>query len=196
MLSIPAFARTRAATPSRVRSSNGCSARCSHEPSTPKGLARCGGFPAHHTPRKFDSNPSVSDNKEVARKRDPSFRVGLWRSWERASMAWKRSSVRSRPGPPKIITVSARITLGIVNVPGRELTATKSAGTTVTRLARRDGLLLACMPENAEVGNARRLEVDFVAADMPGPGYPRWSLTSKKRDRQFDDFLTDTTVAV
>src|ERR1700742_3123873 len=29
----------------------------------------------------------------------PSF-VGLWRSWERASMAWKRSSVRSRSGPP------------------------------------------------------------------------------------------------
>src|SRR5438477_191644 len=27
-------------------------------------------------------------------------RVGLWRSWERASMAWKWSSVRSRPGPP------------------------------------------------------------------------------------------------
>ena len=27
-------------------------------------------------------------------------RVGLWRSWERASMAWKRSSVRSRSGPP------------------------------------------------------------------------------------------------
>ncbi len=27
-------------------------------------------------------------------------KVGLWRSWERASMAWKRSSVRSRPGPP------------------------------------------------------------------------------------------------
>ena len=26
--------------------------------------------------------------------------LGLWRSWERASMAWKRSSVRSRPGPP------------------------------------------------------------------------------------------------
>src|SRR5271155_2620894 len=26
--------------------------------------------------------------------------VGLWRSWERASMAWKRSSVRSRSGPP------------------------------------------------------------------------------------------------
>ena len=26
--------------------------------------------------------------------------VGLWRSWERASMAWKRSSVRTRPGPP------------------------------------------------------------------------------------------------
>src|SRR5581483_950576 len=28
--------------------------------------------------------------------------VGLWRSWERASMAWKRSSVRSRPGPPNL----------------------------------------------------------------------------------------------
>ena len=26
--------------------------------------------------------------------------MGLWRSWERASMAWKRSSVRSRSGPP------------------------------------------------------------------------------------------------
>ena len=29
-----------------------------------------------------------------------SSQVGLWRSWERASMAWKRSPVRSRPGPP------------------------------------------------------------------------------------------------
>jgi hypothetical protein len=29
--------------------------------------------------------------------------VGLWRSWERASMAWKRSSVRSRPGPPNFM---------------------------------------------------------------------------------------------
>ena len=27
--------------------------------------------------------------------------VGLWRSWERASMAWKRSTVRTRSGPPK-----------------------------------------------------------------------------------------------
>ena len=32
-------------------------------------------------------------------KEVPPF-VGLWRSWERASMAWKRSSVRSRSGPP------------------------------------------------------------------------------------------------
>ncbi len=32
--------------------------------------------------------------------RKSSQRVGLWRSWERASMAWKRSSVRSRSGPP------------------------------------------------------------------------------------------------
>ena len=31
--------------------------------------------------------------------------VGLWRSWERASMAWKRSSVRSRPGPPNLSMV-------------------------------------------------------------------------------------------
>jgi hypothetical protein len=35
----------------------------------------------------------------------PTFlKVGLWRSWERASMAWKRSSVRSRPGPPNFST--------------------------------------------------------------------------------------------
>src|SRR5215813_1615872 len=32
----------------------------------------------------------------------PLLCVGLWRSWERASMAWKRSSVRSRPGPPNL----------------------------------------------------------------------------------------------
>jgi hypothetical protein len=32
--------------------------------------------------------------------------VGLWRSWERASMAWKRSSVRSRPGPPSFQQLS------------------------------------------------------------------------------------------
>ena len=35
----------------------------------------------------------------------PVFQVGLWRSWERASMAWKRSSVRSRPGPPNLPVV-------------------------------------------------------------------------------------------
>ncbi len=35
-------------------------------------------------------------------------RVGLWRSWERASMAWKRSSVRSRPGPPSIPSLQSR----------------------------------------------------------------------------------------
>src|SRR5260370_26325424 len=33
-------------------------------------------------------------------------KVGLWRSWERASMAWKRSSVRSRPGPPSFQQLS------------------------------------------------------------------------------------------
>ena len=31
-------------------------------------------------------------------------RVGLWRSWERASMAWKRSRVRIPSGPPKKFT--------------------------------------------------------------------------------------------
>src|SRR6185437_1099503 len=42
----------------------------------------------------FDDLWSVSENRPVYPH------VGLWRSWERASMAWKRSSVRSRPGPP------------------------------------------------------------------------------------------------
>jgi hypothetical protein len=44
----------------------------------------------------FDEWADSGDNKRVAFLR----RVGLWRSWERASMAWKRSSVRSRSGPP------------------------------------------------------------------------------------------------
>jgi hypothetical protein len=43
----------------------------------------------------FDESQLSRDNRTVA-----SLRVGLWRSWERASMAWKRSSVRSRSGPP------------------------------------------------------------------------------------------------
>src|SRR6202049_5019173 len=47
---------------------------------------------------------NVGEN-ELSSSLDPEFSgllpiVGLWRSWERASMAWKRSSVRSRPGPP------------------------------------------------------------------------------------------------
>ena len=45
----------------------------------------------------FDEQASSYDNKRVV---PPN--VGLWRSWERASMAWKRSSVRSRPGPPNV----------------------------------------------------------------------------------------------
>src|SRR5215469_17967584 len=45
---------------------------------------------------KFDGSGWRSHNQRVATLR----RVGLWRSWERASMAWKRSSVRSRSGPP------------------------------------------------------------------------------------------------
>jgi hypothetical protein len=35
--------------------------------------------------------------------------VGLWRSWERASMAWKRSSVRTRPGPPNSLLAGMRL---------------------------------------------------------------------------------------
>ena len=49
--------------------------------------------------REFDYPRTVSENNcafKIA-----FLTVGLWRSWERASMAWKRSSVRSRPGPPK-----------------------------------------------------------------------------------------------
>jgi hypothetical protein len=46
----------------------------------------------------------VCERIQVARWSASSFlKVGLWRSWERASMAWKRSSVRSRPGPPNLI---------------------------------------------------------------------------------------------
>ena len=46
---------------------------------------------------------SISNRGSESEFRTPgnfSPQVGLWRSWERASMAWKRSSVRSRPGPP------------------------------------------------------------------------------------------------
>ncbi len=45
----------------------------------------------------FDTPSTSGDNRGVASLQH----VGLWRSWERASMAWKRSSVRSRSGPPK-----------------------------------------------------------------------------------------------
>jgi hypothetical protein len=46
----------------------------------------------------FDESWPGGENKRVL----PAD-VGLWRSWERASMAWKRSSVRSRPGPPNSV---------------------------------------------------------------------------------------------
>src|SRR5579862_5199058 len=36
------------------------------------------------------------------------FPVGLWRSWERASMAWKRSGVRTSPGPPNLFSALHR----------------------------------------------------------------------------------------
>jgi hypothetical protein len=44
----------------------------------------------------FDATVASGQNKTCT----PRNNVGLWRSWERASMAWKRSSVRSRSGPP------------------------------------------------------------------------------------------------
>src|SRR5258708_26234761 len=47
----------------------------------------------HPKPHSFDDSCPLIENRN-------STTVGLWRSWERASMAWKRSSVRSRPGPP------------------------------------------------------------------------------------------------
>src|SRR5205807_521034 len=44
--------------------------------------------------------------------------VGLWRSWERASMAWKRSSVRSRPGPPQSLNIGCpRIRINLSELP-------------------------------------------------------------------------------
>jgi hypothetical protein len=52
----------------------------------------------------FDEDRWVGENREAPPLSvcfsDFLSNVGLWRSWERASMAWKRSSVRSRPGPP------------------------------------------------------------------------------------------------
>ena len=51
---------------------------------------------------EVDLRISIRDNKTVL----PG--VGLWRSWERASMAWKRSSVRSRSGPPNNPTCDAK----------------------------------------------------------------------------------------
>ena len=45
-------------------------------------------------------------NEVIRGRKLVSSQVGLWRSWERASMAWKRSSVRSRPGPPSFQQLS------------------------------------------------------------------------------------------
>ena len=49
---------------------------------------------------------SARINEVIRGRRVVSSQVGLWRSWERASMAWKRSSVRSRPGPPNASAIS------------------------------------------------------------------------------------------
>ena len=44
----------------------------------------------------FDLSPLSGDNRKVASL----YTWACGAVWERASMAWKRSSVRSRPGPP------------------------------------------------------------------------------------------------
>ena len=70
---------------------------------------------------KFDGSPRVGENRgAVVPGRGFLPNVGLWRSWERASMAWKRSPVRSRPGPPilqsadrSVETHFARVASGI-----------------------------------------------------------------------------------
>ena len=54
--------------------------------------------------------------------------VGLWRSWERASMAWKRSSVRSRPGPPNLRRpCQVPISISFASSPLAALSATESS---------------------------------------------------------------------
>ena len=54
-------------------------------------------FPRRRFVRQYSLSPFLPEQQKV----------GLWRSWERASMAWKRSSVRSRPGPPKYLSSRA-----------------------------------------------------------------------------------------
>ena len=50
---------------------------------------------------RVDYPRNLGENNKGSPQEHPCPRtMGLWRSWERASMAWKRSSVRSRPGPP------------------------------------------------------------------------------------------------
>jgi hypothetical protein len=67
-----------------------------------------------------DESVSLHDNKIV-----PS--VGLWRSWERASMAWKRSSVRSRPGPPNRCNNLANLQFSPLDFPTQDLLRTRSS---------------------------------------------------------------------
>src|SRR3954462_14297919 len=51
--------------------------------------------------QRVDYPRNLGENNKGSTQEHPCPRtMGLWRSWERASMAWKRSSVRSRPGPP------------------------------------------------------------------------------------------------
>jgi putative endonuclease len=69
---------------------------------------KCAGAPADRNSTALTISPhSARIMKVIPDQRVVSSQVGLWRSWERASMAWKRSSVRSRPGPPNLLTMPA-----------------------------------------------------------------------------------------
>src|SRR5438045_1785657 len=57
-------------------------------------------------PGNIDYHYQLGENHKDCSRLELLCRVGLWRSWERASMAWKRSSVRSRSGPPIIQQLS------------------------------------------------------------------------------------------
>src|SRR3954449_6586164 len=58
-------------------------------------------IPSSEARQLVDYPPNLGENNKGSTQEHPCPRtMGLWRSWERASMAWKRSSVRSRPGPP------------------------------------------------------------------------------------------------
>ena len=77
-------------------------------PRRPLALRRSGDRGGPHRPPLLVRGASLRRGFTRGAKPGILTEVGLWRSWERASMAWKRSSVRSRSGPPitSIISVT------------------------------------------------------------------------------------------